>query len=343
LKLSTLAVDNGDIDGDGDLDLFVGERIKIGKYGAKCAGYILENDGTGKFRDVTANYYPGLQEIGMITDASWVDINQDDRLDLIVVGEFMEVQILVNEGAQLSKVDLPFPSAGWWNKMHLSDVDGDNDLDLVIGNLGNNSRFDASADHPLKLYYNDFDQNGFPECVMTFNAENGKDYPYALRQNLTNQLRYLKKKYPDFASFKDADMSQIFDETQLSETSIQEVNELNSVWIENLGNNQFKKHILPVSVQFSPVYAIASIDVDQDQDLDLLLGGNLYKVQPEAGMYDASYGQCLINDGKGNFTDRSVEMGFSVKGEIRDIQFIDGTIYIFRNNEEVVSYVLRKK
>ena len=208
----------------------------------------------------------------------------------------------------------------------------------MLGNLGHNSRFEGDASRPLKLYYNDFDQNGFPECIMTFSAENGKDYPYALRQNLTNQLRYLKKKYPDFESFKNADMSEIFTPEQLEQCVMSEVNELNSVILLNLGDNQFEKKVLPLTVQLSPIYAIQAVDVDGDQDLDLLLGGNLYKVQPEVGRYDASFGHCLINDGQGQFTDRSVELGFSVKGEVRDIQLIDGTIYVFRNNDEVVVY-----
>lgn len=338
MKMSTLAVDSEDIDGDGDLDLFVGERIKIGKYGAKCSGYILENDGNGNFRDVTAAYYPGLTDIGMITDARWGDLNGDRRPDLVLVGEFMEIHILLNEGGKLSRVNLPFPNAGLWNVLHLCDVDGDGALDLLAGNLGTNTRLEGSPEHPLRLYYSDFDQNGFPESILTFNADNGKDYPYALRHNLTNQLRYLKKKYPDFQSFKDADMGQIFDETQLARASVLEVNELNSILIKNRGNNQFEKQALPLSVQFSPVYAIASADVDGGQGLDLLLGGNLYKVQPEVGIYDASYGHCLLNDGQGNFADRSVESGFSVTGEIRDIKLMEETIYVFRNNDESVVY-----
>ena len=147
----------------------------MGRYGAKCSGFILENDGQGNFQDVTANYYPGLKEIGMITDARWCDLNGDNKLDLIVVGEFMEVHILVNEGKKLSRVNLPFPNGGFWNRLHLSDVDGDQDLDIVLGNLGANSRFEASAEHPLRLYFSDFDQNSFPESVLTFNAANGKD------------------------------------------------------------------------------------------------------------------------------------------------------------------------
>ncbi|HMQ48745.1 MAG TPA: VCBS repeat-containing protein [Saprospiraceae bacterium] len=338
LKISTLAVDSDDIDGDGDLDLFVGERIKIGQYGATCSGYILENDGKGNFKDVTASYCPGLKDLGMISDAKWGDLNGDQRPDLVVVGEFMDINIFVNEGKKLSKKDLPFPNAGWWNALQLADLDGDQDLDIVIGNLGNNSRFEASAEHPIRLYYSDFDQNSFPEGILTFNAADGKDYPYALRHNLTTQLRYLKKKYPDFQSFKYADITQIFDETQLGQAAVLEVNELNSIVLKNLGNGQFEKQLLPISSQFSPIYAILPFDVDQDEDLDLLLGGNLYKVQPEMGMYDSSYGQCLLNDGKGQFTDHSVELGFSVKGEIRDIQFIDGSLFVFRNNDEVATY-----
>lgn len=339
-KLSTLAVDSGDFDGDGDQDLFVGERIKVGKFGEKCSGFILENDGQGNFQDVTDAYYPGLKDIGMITDANWGDLNGDQRLDLVVVGEFMGVHMLLNEGEKLSKLDLPFPNSGLWNRLHLSDIDGDQDLDVVIGNLGTNSRFEASAKHPLRMYVSDFDQNSFSESILTFNAEDGKDYPYALRHNLTSQLPYLKKKYPDFESFREADIAAIFDENQLKNTSILEVDELNSIILINKGDNIFEKQLLPETVQFSPVYAINSIDIDGDQDLDLLLGGNLYKVQPEIGMYDASFGHCLINDGKGNFQDVSVELNFSVKGEIRDIKVIGETIYIFRNDDTVVTYQL---
>ncbi|MBV6654842.1 MAG: VCBS repeat-containing protein, partial [Mameliella sp.] len=302
-KMSTMAVDSEDIDGDGDLDLFVGERIKVGKYGAKCSGFILENDGTGKFKGVTKAYYPGLSDIGMITAAEWCDLNSDNRPDLVVVGEFMEVQLLINEGGRLQKMTLPFAHSGLWTALKVVDVDGDQKNDIVLGNLGTNSRIKGNAEHPLRLYYNDFDNNNFPESILTFNAEDGKDYPYALRHNLTDQLRYLKKKYPDFESFKDDDITQIFDEAQLANTEVLEANELRSVVLRNMGNGEFKKEVLPVSVQFSPVYAIETADINKDGRPDLLMGGNLFKVQPEIGIYDASYGSCLINTGNGAFTD----------------------------------------
>ncbi|MCB0638911.1 MAG: VCBS repeat-containing protein, partial [Lewinella sp.] len=226
-KMSTMAVDAADIDGDGDLDLFVGERIKIGRYGQQCSGYILENDGQGNFQDVTTSYYPGLRDLGMITTARWADLNGDQRPDLVIAGEFMEARILINSGGELSPAVMPEAMAGFWNIIQLADVDGDQDLDILLGNLGTNSRFEASGDHPLRLYINDYDHNGFPESILTFNAEDGKDYPYALRHNLTHQLPYLKKKFPDFQSFKDADITQIFDEVQLTQASVLEVNELN--------------------------------------------------------------------------------------------------------------------
>lgn len=337
-KMSTLAVDSRDIDGDGDLDLFVGERIKVGKYGAKCSGFILENDGAGNFRDVTAQYYPELSNIGMITSARWCDLNNDALPDLVVAGEFMEVQILINEGSSLRRQPLSFPNAGLWTALEVVDLDGDGNEDLVLGNLGTNSRIRGTKDHPLRLYYNDFDNNNFPESILTFNADNGKDYPYALRHNLTKQMPYLKKQYPDFQSFKEADITQIFNEQQLENTTVLEANELRSVVLRNLGAGQFEKQVLPVTVQFSPVYAIEAADVNRDGQPDLLLGGNLYKVQPEIGIYDASYGNCLINDGKGQFADRSVELGFGVKGEIRDIQLINELVYIFRNDDEIKTY-----
>ncbi|MEZ4986077.1 MAG: VCBS repeat-containing protein [Saprospiraceae bacterium] len=339
-KMSTQAVQAADIDGDGDQDLFVGERIKIGKYGATCAGYILENDGKGNFRDITATAAPDLLHTGMITDARWGDLNGDNLMDLVVVGEFMEIMIFLNKGRKWERTPLPFANAGWWNTLQMADLDGDADLDLVVGNLGKNSRFRATEQQPLHLYHNDFDQNGFAESILTFRAEDGKDYPYVLRHNLVIQLPYLKKQFPDFKSFKDADISRIFDANQLASSTVSTANELETIWLENKGNGQFEKHVLPVTVQFSPIYAICLADVDGDRDTDMLLGGNLAKVQPEIGMYDASYGHCLINDGKGHFSDQSVASGFSIQGEIRDIQFIDGKVFVFRNNDETLTFTL---
>ena len=91
---------------------------------------------------------------------------------------------------------------GWWLRAHAVDIDQDGDQDFVLGNHGKNSRFRTSKERPVKMYLNDFDQNGSIEGVLTFTAEDGRDLPYALRHDLIDQMKVLKKKFPDYASFR---------------------------------------------------------------------------------------------------------------------------------------------
>jgi len=337
-RISTSVVTHADVDGDGDQDLFVGERVKIGRYGAPCSGHLLINDGSGQYTDQTADLAPDLQGIGMITDADFVDLDADGVPELVVVGEFMPVTILHMVDGRYQLATEVQATDGWWQAMHSCDVDGDGDLDLVLANHGTNSRFSASMEHPVKMYYSDFDGNGTPEGVMTHSRPDGKDYPYALRHTLAAQMPYIKKKFPDYQSFKNAAITDIFDADQLSETIVSKATEMRSMVLINEGGLSFSTKYLPASVQMSPMYAIASTDIDDDGDLDLLMGGNLYDVQPEMGRYDASYGHILLNDGRGEFTDVATEWGFSVAGEIRDILVLEDHIYVFRNDEAVVTF-----
>ena len=337
-NISTGTVANGDYDGDGDQDLFVGERVKIGDFGKKCSGYILENDGSGVFTDVTDDVAPDLKDLGLITDSEWVDIEGDGDLDLLVIGEFMGVVLFVNDQGQLSKTNDPvLHQNGWWQSIHVVDIDSDGDYDIVAGNHGLNSRFKASKKQPIKLFVNDFDKNGTSEAILTMNAEDGKDYPYALRHNLVDQIKELRRKFPDFESFKTASMTEIFEEDQLGSSDIMEIDQLESTIFINQGNLKFESKSLPIEAQFSPVYAIASGDFDGDGDIDLVCGGNQYKVQPEMGIYDASYGIYLENDGKGQFTYRS-DSGFFVKGEIRDLIVTDNQLIVLRSQGEMLFF-----
>ncbi len=332
---STSVVTAADIDKDGDLDLFVGERTVPLKYGVAGSGFILENDGKGNFTDVTSTKAASLKSIGMITDASFADLDQDGDQDLMVVGEFMGVEVFLNQqGSFTSQVNSELASlTGWWNVIHLTDIDGDGDTDFVLGNHGLNSRFKATKEQPITLYSFDFDQNGFIDPILTFRSEDGKDYPFALRHNLIDQIKSLKKKFPDYKSFKNADIQAIFDANQLEQARTLTATTLTSLVLINKGNAEFDVLDLPKEAQFSPIYAIATHDFDQDGDLDMVLGGNLYNVKPEVGRYDASYGVYLENTGNLNFKYHYNGRGFKVDGQIRGLAVDKNRLIIARNND----------
>ena len=338
-RISSGAVRAADVDQDGDLDLFVGERLKYGAYGLPGSGYLLINDGKGNFTDQTPKQAQGFINLGMITDAQFLDMDNDNDPDLLIVGEFTGINLFENQDGNFIKKEHPLlDEKGWWLRAHAVDVDQDGDQDIVLGNHGKNSRFRTSKERPVKMYLNDFDQNGSVEGVLTFTAEDGRDLPYALRHDLIDQMKGLKKKFPDYASFRDADITTIFDEKQRSTALIQTANNFATGILINEGNFNFTWNELPQEAQLSPVYAIQSVDIDDDGDQDLFLGGNLFKAKPEVGIYDASYGTYLENKGNGTFQAFKDGKGFSVKGEVRDIQVVDQTLFVFRNNDSIATF-----
>ena len=338
-RISSGAVRAADVDQDGDLDLFVGERLKYNAYGLPASGYLLINDGKGNFSDQTPQLAREFINLGMITDAQFLDMDSDNDPDLLVVGEFTGIHLFENQqGKFVEKLQPLAEEKGWWLRAHAVDIDQDGDQDFVLGNHGKNSRFRTSKERPIKMYLNDFDQNGSIEGVLTFTAEDGRDLPYALRHDLIDQMKVLKKKFPDYASFRNADITTIFDEQQRATALIQTVNNFASAVLINQGDFNFTLKDLPQEAQLSPVYAIESTDVDGDGDQDLFLGGNLFKAKPEVGIYDASYGTYLENTGDGNFRSFKDGKGFSVKGEVRDIKAIDKTLLVFRNNDSIATF-----
>lgn len=341
---STSTVISSDIDNDGDLDLFVGERNIPLKYGSPCSGFLLQNDGKGNFTDISDQAAQDLNGIGMITDALFHDLDDDGDQDLIITGEFMGIEILSNtDGVFTKKNDNPLSNLkGWWNTIEKADLDNDGDLDFIVGNHGLNSRFRATKEKPITLFSKDFDSNGFIDPILTFRAENGKDYPYALRHDLIDQVKNLKKKFPDYDSFKDASISDMFSAENLKDANVHEVNRLSSVILINNGNYNFTITELPIEVQFSNIYAIATNDFDNDGDVDIVLGGNLYSVKPEVGRYDATRGIYLENQGGGNFKNITNGNGFFVEGQIRDIIFNKDELIVSRNSDSLALFKIRK-
>jgi hypothetical protein len=338
---STSTVAANDYDQDGDMDLFVGVRLVPLLYGAPGNGYLLRNDGKGNFQDVTKLVAPELEEIGMITDAKWVDVNNDAKEDLLVIGDWMPIRLLINENGRLVDRSKEYglgDSNGWYNCIETGDFNNDGRVDFVAGNHGLNSRFKASIDEPVSLYVNDFDQNGTVEQILTrFN--NGVSDPLVLRQDLVSQIPSLKKKYLRYNEYQGQAMTDIFTADQLSKAIILSAYTFETaVWMN--GNGRFNKMSLPREAQFSPIYAILVDDFDGDKNQDILMGGNLSRSKPETGIYSGSYGLVLKGDGHGNFNAlSSTESGILIRGEVRSFRKINyrgqKTVLVGKNNEKM--------
>lgn len=323
---SSAAVSCSDFDGDGDLDLFVGIRLKSGEIGIPQKGYLLRNDGRGGFSNVTREMAPELEGMGMITDALWTDYDGDGDEDLIVVGEWMPIRVFENRNGKL--VDTTSESgldstSGWWKTIEAADLDGDGDMDLVAGNHGLNTRFSASPEKPVTCYINDFDRNGKVEQIICkYNGD--RSYPIILRHDLVKQLPGLKKKYLRYDQYKSSTIDEIFSPETLEESVVHKVTMLQSVILLNDGKGRFQVRDLPVEAQISPVYAILLKDLDRDGIPDMLLGGNQYGVKPEEGRYDASYGLFLRGLGHGEYERVTAsENGLLLEGEVRDFEVLE--------------------
>ena len=215
------------------------------------------------------------------------------------------------------------------------DIDQDGDLDFFVGNHGLNSRFKTSTENPIKLYVGDFDSNGFIDPILT-KYQGGKSVPYALRHNLIDQIKSLKKIYPDYDSYKEAHIEEMFPPEILERALILEANELESVLMINEGGFSFTNAKLPAEIQFSPIYAVSSGDYDRDGDIDLIVGGNLYGAKPEIGRYDASTGYFIENKGSLKFTTDIAGLG--IPGQVRDIITTDSLLIVARNNDSVLFF-----
>ena len=339
---NTACVKAEDFDNDGVVELFVGLRLMPFQYGVPVSGYILENDGKGKFTNVTKQIAPELLNIGLIKDMLWEDVNGDGNKDIILAGDWMPLKIFLNENGKFTEQKeafFPEKTDGWWNCLTAGDFDGDGDVDFIAGNHGLNSRFKASTNKPVNMYVNDFDLNGTVEQIISV-YEGDKSYPLALKHDLTRQLPGLLKKYPKYEMYKGQQISDIFPPEQLKNSIHLNAYVLETSLFINDGSGHFTRKQLPVEAQFSTTTTAIINDYNGDGIDDILLGGNLYNVKPEVGRYDASYGTFLLGDGQGNFKYLSSKLsGFHLNGEVRDMVEISTSkgeiLVVARNNNSL--------
>jgi len=340
ISVSSSVVKAADYDNDGDLDLFVGERYKTNLYGEPGSGYILENDGQGNFKASKNNL---LENIGMITDAIWTDVNNDGWQDLIVSGEWMSIKVYINNNSKLidkSDVYNLTNTLGIWSSLDLVDVDGDGDQDLVAGNIGLNNFFEPD----MRMYISDFDGNGFKEQIICKKQTDGY-YPIIDKDELISQIPSLKKKLLYFKDYAKSNMKSIFSEKVLSNADFLDLNTLESTIFFNQ-NGIFESAKLPSEIQYSPVYAISSTDINDDGYEDLFFGGNQYLVKPQFGSYDASKGWVIFGPYLSNNENMKV-YPLGIKGQIRSLNWIDYNnrkiLIASINNEKTVFKVFKNE
>ena len=339
-----------DFDHDGDLDLFVGGRIRPEEYPFAPDSYILQNDGKGKFTDVTKAIAPELQNVGMVTSAIWTDFDNDGWSDLLVVGEFMPVKFFRNVNGEkfVNESSLTIEnSTGWWNSVTGGDIDNDGDIDYIVGNVGLNSVYKASPDQPVSIYAKDFDQNGSVDPIISRYIQ-GIEYSVHPRETLTGQIVGFKKKLRSYAIYGKTPIKDLLTAQMLTDAQTIRATEFRSGVLENLGNGKFAFRPLPKEAQFAPVYGTLLRDINGDGNLDLITIGNDYSTETLTGHYDAGTGNSFLGDGKGNFRPLTIsESGFVVDKDAKGLISIPvkntELIIATQNRDSVVMYSLAKK
>lgn len=312
-----------DIDGDADKDIIIGGRSTPGLFPKAPKSYCLKNE-NGRFTDVTKDFFPDLEELGMITDIESGDLDGDGKFEIVFAGEWMPLTIFSFDGGKMINKTQAFgleKTAGWWKCISVADVDGDGDMDLMAGNIGLNHRMQASEKYPVTLIANDFDGNGSTDPIVCY-FYNGKLYPFAGRDAMIAQIPMLKKKFTRYTPYASATINDIFTEDQLKKSTWLYTNTFQTTLFKNEGKS-FVIAPLPYQVQLSPVNDMVIRDFNNDGRLDILMGGNFLFSEPETGELDAGIGTLLLQQEDGTFTYVSnLEHGFWAQGEVREMKNI---------------------
>ena len=284
-----------DIDNDGDLDIFVGGAAVSNNFGKIPSSYLLINENEG-FR-IQKN--PELEKLGMVTDAVWTDFDNDGREDLIVIGEWMSPQFFRNNNGTLENVSTKILNEklnGLWQSIIPFDINNDKKMDYLLGNWGLNTKFSASANFPLKMFYSDFDKNGSTETIIAY-AKNQKYYPINGLDELVGQLSYLRKKFPEYKDFAGKTIEEVFEKEVLEEAKLLKVHTMASGYLLNQ-DGKFIFKPFENTLQVAPILAFLKADFNKDNQEEVLVAGNYFGITPYHGRFDALAGNIITQNAK---------------------------------------------
>ncbi|MCB0856456.1 MAG: VCBS repeat-containing protein, partial [Bacteroidetes bacterium] len=324
LSISSSRVKVEDYDGDGYPDIFVGGRHVPHHYPAPASSYLLHNNG-GSFENVSAEMAPDLESVGLVTDAAWFDFDGDGDSDLCIVGEWMAPLLLENKDGKFEKVAQPSSEklTGWYYSVTAHDADGDGDLDLLLGNLGENYKYKANAEEPFEVYYGDFDENGKKDLVLGY-YNFGELFPVRGRECSSQQMPNIKRIMPTYHDFGQATIADIYGPEKLNEALHLLAYNFKSGILRNEGQGQFSFIAFPEEAQLSSINAILPKDLDGDGQAELIMAGNLFTSEIETPRNDAGYGLVLQSKGKGEYAPISnAESGLFLPGDVKVLRWIE--------------------
>jgi hypothetical protein len=334
VSINASVISANDYDKDGDPDLFIGSRCKPGTYGATSPSFFFLNE-NGQLLPQHAQMFP----VGMVMDVKWADLDKNGYDDLIIAGHWTGISIYMNEKRDLTENNSLDNYKGFWNCIEVADVNNDGNLDIIAGNLGLNTKLRANFIEPMKLYVNDFDENGTQESVLSVFKSDHKSYVFHQRRDLVDQMPSFKKKFLKYEDYAGKEYSDVFlpiDNADSAETH--EANFLETAVFINNGHGQFECKPLPFPAQVSSVNTI----LWDDSRKQLILAGNFTDFKPEIGTLDGNFGQVYTFQ-NGQFVYRPDFLtGLKIKGQVRSSLVVSNrkkTYYLFgRNNASLVVY-----